>query len=157
MPISGGVVEGVLQLAILVLAFLLFRNGLRHVSFVGLLAAVLSFLVGALVLAVQWHTRAHHQPFVLAEFFLLMSAIGAFQIGVAVQGLVEGEICAVADAASGIAPTSLYLLLLAPDADPISRSDQPLRFMFEIFSRLSLGLLLVFFLSVLSLPRLFAA
>src|ERR1019366_10282263 len=58
----------------------------------GAFAAIVAFILGALVFWMQWRARGHGQPAILALFFLFMCIVGSFQVGLAVQALANGFI-----------------------------------------------------------------
>jgi hypothetical protein len=124
-------------------------HGYRQMSGAGLFAAALLFLAGGAAVWSRWHARAHGQPLVIAEFFMFLVAVGSFQFGLAAQGLVSGGIRTTE--LDGIAPTSLYTLLLAPTGELIYRSERPGRFMSEVVSRALIGLGFAFALPLLAL------
>jgi hypothetical protein len=106
-------------------------------------AAMAAFCVGLVGLLFEW--RNWQQEPLLFCFFLFQLAVGAFQLGLACQGLVNGYIRAEGDEGRGIAPTSLYTLLIMPTGETISKDDRPARFWFELFGRAGLGLFLILF------------
>jgi hypothetical protein len=118
-------------------------NGEDEGTGIAWMSAIVAFCVGLLGLLFEW--RHWQQERLLFCFFLFQLAIGAFQLGLVCQGLVNGYIRAEGEEGRGIAATSLYTLLIMPTGETISREDRPARFWFEILGRAGIGLILVLF------------
>jgi hypothetical protein len=141
-------VENMISLLLAALALALWFHGYRRTGSVGVLAAALFFCAAGLAIWSRWHARQHGQPLVVAEFFLFLAAVGSLQFGIGAQGMADGYIRPTV--LDGIAPDSLYNLLIAPTGEPIYRSEQPVGFLWEVAFRVIVGSVLAFFLPILA-------
>ena len=114
-------------------------------------SAKLAFFIGLLGLLFEWHHWKQLQ--LLFCFFLLWIALGAFQLGLAGQGIANGYIRAEGEEARGVAPTSLYTLLFMPSGEAISKDDRPARFWYEVVCRVAIGSTLILFPTLAAMYR----
>jgi len=146
----------------LLLAFgiVLWQRGYRNLNGddegtgIAWMSAMAAYGVALIGLLFEWHYW--RQEPLLFCVFLFELAVGAFQLGLACQGLANGYIRAEGDEGRGIAATSLYTLLIMPTGETIARDDRPARFWFEILSRTGLGLALILFPTLAPIYRSFS-
>jgi hypothetical protein len=142
---------------VFVFGLVLWRRGYRQINEddegtgVVLAVGIVVFAIGlgALLVVSSRSPNLRRDPLIIMTFFIFMIAVGAFQCALAGQGLANGYIRSPGEEARGIAPTSLYTLLLMPTGDAVSKDDSPARFWLEIFFRVGIGLVLVLFLPIL--------
>jgi hypothetical protein len=142
---------------VFIFCLVLWRRGYRQINEddegtgFACVVAILAFAIGLGALLVVWFRSPNlrRDPLIVMTFFIFTIALGAFQCALAGQGLANGYIRTPGEEARGIAPTSLYTLLLMPTGDAVSKDDSPARFWLEIFFRAGIGLVFVLFLPIL--------
>jgi hypothetical protein len=148
-PISAFAVFALVALLLLFFGLVLWRrgyhaqNGDDEGTGVAHISAMIGFCVGLLVLLPGWR-RLSQEPALLG-LLLLFIAIGAFQVGLAAQGLSNRYVRAEGEESRGIAASSLYTLLLMPSGEVVSRDEQPWRFWLWTVGRAVMGISLILF------------
>ena len=139
----------VITVALLVFGIVLWTRGYRELNGddegtgVAGISALIGFTIGMLGLLAEWH--GWRQEPLLFCFFLFQIAVGAFQIGLVAQAVCNGYVRAEGEEGRGIAPDSLYTLLIMPTGEVVFHDERPGRFWFETLGRAGIGLFMILF------------